>query len=99
MLGILADDPAHALPFAAPSDDEATVLADRCAGWANLHDADGEEATGAEDCGGGAPATSPFDVGAGDEADAGVMAPGVDGDEGRGAEVAAPGDAEVGENR
>ena len=37
MLGILADNSAHALAFAVAPDDEAAILANGGAGWANFH--------------------------------------------------------------
>lgn len=46
MLGILANDPAHALTGAIPSYDETAVFADRFAGWSNFHGAGGAEGEG-----------------------------------------------------
>ena len=38
MLGILANDPPHALALAVAPNDEAAVFADGLAGWTNFHE-------------------------------------------------------------
>ena len=68
MLGIGTDDATHPLPFAVPSDDEAAILTNRCAGRTNFHGAGG--------VGSGEATPRPSDVDAVGEGDADPAAAG-----------------------